>query len=119
MIFVLRPASLLQRLALVLWCLLAGTGALRAQYEKYEGKTVRVIQFDPVNQPLDPAELHQILPMKTGDILRRDSVRDAISRLFATGRYADIQVDVADYSGGVMVRFLTRNSWFVGSIGIA
>ena len=119
MIFVLRPASRRQRSVLLLLCLLAGAGTLRAQYEKYEGKTVRVIQFDPVHQPLDPVELHQMLPIKSGDILLRQTVRDSIARLFATGRYADIQVDLADYSGGVIVRFITKESWFIGSIGIA
>jgi len=119
MIFVFRPVSLWQRLALLLVFDLAGIGTLRAQYEKYEGKTVRVIQFDPVKQPLEPDELHQMLPLKIGEPLRRETVRDSIARLFATGRYADIQVDVASYQEGVVVRFLTKESWFVGSVGIS
>ena len=41
-------------------------------------------------------------------------VRASIERLFATGRYADIQVDAEPYTGGVIVKFITTNSWFIG-----
>ena len=66
---------------------------LLAQYQKYEGMTVTNIQFDPPDQPLEAAELHDILPLKMGQPLRMADVRASIERLFATGRYADIQVD--------------------------
>ena len=97
--------------------LLAG-GNLCAQYAQYEGKQVRTIRFDPEQQPLEAAELHQILPLKIGQPLSRADVRASIERLFATGRYTDIQVDAQEYSGGVIVRFLTKNAWFVGSLSV-
>jgi outer membrane protein assembly complex protein YaeT len=95
--------------------LLAG-GPLCAQYAKYEGQVVRSIQFDPAEQPLEAAELHQILPLKIGQPLRQTDVRASIERLFATGRYTDIQVDAEEYSGGVIIRFLTKNAWFIGHV---
>ena len=45
-------------------------------------------------------------------------VRAAIERLFATGRYADIQVDAQPYRDGVVVAFLTKNSWFIGGVSM-
>ena len=45
-------------------------------------------------------------------------MRTAIERLFATRRYQDIQVDVTQVSTGVAVRFITKNSWFVGHVGV-
>lgn len=105
--------------ACVLSALLAASPAvLSAQDQNYEGKTIRTIQFEPVRQPLEPAELHRILPLQIGQPLRMAAVRQSIDRLFRTGRYADIQVDAEPYQDGVVVRFITRNSWFIGSISV-
>jgi outer membrane protein insertion porin family len=89
---------------------------LSAQYQKYEGLKVTNIQFKPETQPLEPDELHEILPLKIGDPLKIATVRASIDRLFATGRYADIQTDAEPYNGGVAITFITRNSWFIGSV---
>ena len=95
-------------------------GPLLAQAQKYEGKQILTIQFEPKEQPLDPSELHDILPLKLDQPLRMADVRSSIERLFATGRYADIQVDAEPYTegakDGVVVRFLTKNSWFIGAV---
>jgi outer membrane protein insertion porin family len=87
-----------------------------AQYQKYEGLKTTNIQFRPVTQPLEAAELHKILPLKIGDTLKIATVRASIDRLFATGRYADIQVQAQPYNGGVAITFITKNSWFIGSV---
>ncbi|HXS93758.1 MAG TPA: POTRA domain-containing protein [Candidatus Limnocylindrales bacterium] len=88
---------------------------LRAQNERYDGLPVRNIQFDPADQPLEAAELHDILPLKIGQPLSMSVVRAAIDRLFATGRYTDIQVDAQPYQTGVLIRFITTNRWFIGA----
>jgi len=91
-----------------------------AQDRKYEGKPILTIQFDPRQQPLDASELHDILPLQLGQPLHMADVRASIERLFATVRYADIQVDAEPYNegsrDGVIVRFLTKNSWFIGAV---
>jgi outer membrane protein assembly complex protein YaeT len=92
---------------------------LHGQVQKYEGLSVVNIQFDPMNQPLEPSELFAILPLKRGQPLRAADVRTSIDRLFATGRYADIQVDAETYNGGVIIRFITKNSWFIGNVKVA
>ncbi len=79
---------------------------------------VRTIQFDPPDQPLEASELHDILPLKMNEPLRIAVVRASIQRLFATGRYADIQVEAQPYRDGVAVRFITQNSWFIGDISV-
>jgi outer membrane protein insertion porin family len=91
---------------------------LWAQYQKYEGKEIANIRFDPVRQPLEAEELHDLLPLKLHQPLRIADVRSAIERLWATGRYADIRVDAQPYDGGVALTFLTRNSWFVGDVSV-
>jgi outer membrane protein assembly complex protein YaeT len=111
-----RPASGL--LALLLLATATVT-PLPAQQSKYEGMTVSTIQFDPKEQPLEPAELFEILPLKMNLPLRMAEVRESIDKLFATGRYADIQVDAQPYNGGVAITFRTRNRWFIGAVSIA
>ncbi len=92
--------------------------SLLAQYQKYEGQPVVNIRFEPAEQPLEGAELFEMLPLKRGQPLRMSVVRASVERLFATGRYRDIQVDAEPYSGGVIVKFITANSWFIGDISV-
>ncbi|HTX35728.1 MAG TPA: POTRA domain-containing protein [Bryobacteraceae bacterium] len=82
----------------------------------YEGKPVRNIRFSPEEQPLGASELHDILPLKMNEPLLMATVRASIERLFATGRYADIQVDAEPYRDGVAITFLTSNAWFIGDV---
>jgi len=86
--------------------------------DEYEGKTIASIQFDPEKQPLATDRLIALLPLRTGEPLRSDSVRDAIQRLYATGEYADIAVDATLGTSGVNLKFLTKPSYFVGHVGV-
>jgi outer membrane protein insertion porin family len=82
----------------------------------YEGKQILNIRFSPAEQPLEASELHDILPLKMNQPMRMADVRAAIDRLFATGRYSDIQVDAEPYKDGVAVTILTKNAWFIGDV---
>ena len=90
--------------------------SLLAQYQKYEGRPVVNIRFEPAQQPLEGSELFEILPLKRGEPLRMSVVRATVERLYATGYYRDIQVDAEPYNGGVIIKFITANSWFVGDV---
>ena len=48
----------------------------------------------PAEQPLDAEELKAILPLKEHTPLHMEDVRATINRLYATGDYTDIKVDV-------------------------
>src|SRR6266478_5023458 len=85
----------------------------------YEGKNIARIVFVPREQPLDPEELHRILPVKEQTVLHLDDVRAAIDRLYATGTYADIQVDAEFSKDDVILRFITQNNWFIGRVSVA
>jgi outer membrane protein assembly complex protein YaeT len=93
--------------------------SLLAQYQKYEGQPVVNIRFEPAEQPLEGAELFDMLPLKCDQPLRMSVVRASVERLFATGRYRDIQVDAEPYNGGVIVKFITANSWFIGNVSVS
>ncbi len=82
----------------------------------FEGQPIVSMRFEPVQQPLDAREIAAILPVKAGQLYRASAIRAAIERLYATGRYLDIEVDGSPAGDGVAVRFITKNSWFVGSV---
>lgn len=99
-------------------CFILFPPALLGDASAYEGKTIGRILFSPREQPVDPEELYRILPVREKTPLRLAAVRAAIERLYATGNYADIQVD-AELSGDeVILRFLTQNSWFIGRVAV-
>lgn len=88
------------------------------QGSRYEGRRIATIRFEPPEQPLEAEEIKNILPLKIGGTLRMADVEAAIARLFATGRYEDIQVDAEEYGDDVIIRFVTRESRFIGHVSV-
>ena len=103
-------------------CLIALALAARVRAQDpsaaFEGRKITEISFDPVQQPLEPSEIHRILPLKQNEAYGAASLRAAIERLYATGRYRDIEVDAHNAGDGVALRFITKSSWFVGHVGV-
>ncbi len=83
---------------------------------QFEGKPIANIVFEPASQPLEGRELFALLPVKRNELYRAADVRTAIERLYATGRYQDIQVDASPIGNSVLVRFVTKSSWFIGAV---
>ena len=95
-------------------------GLLAGSAQQYEGKTISVISFDPVNQPLEASELLATLPIKAHTPLRMADVKASIERLYATGRYRDIEVNALPAANNqVAVQFKTKNSWFIGHVSVS
>jgi len=88
-----------------------------AQTSAFEGKPIVDIQF-PNGQPLDPADLARVQPLRKGQALHSSDVAHAIDGLFATGRFDDIIVEAEPASEGVTVRFVTRSAGFLGGITV-
>jgi outer membrane protein insertion porin family len=83
----------------------------------YEGKVVEAIEIPQAPQR-DREHLLQMLPLKAGDKLGRDQVRESIRVLYATGRFADIQAEVTPAGDGVVLTFVTSLNFFVGAIDV-
>ena len=101
--------------------LLACAQVVWAQTAKYEGQPIADIQFVPPEQPLTAAELASAIPLKKGAPLRLADVHAAIERLYTTGAFEDIQVDAEPAAApaiGIIVRIITKNSWFVGNVAM-
>lgn len=93
---------------------LAVWGASLSLGQTYDGRTIAHIRFDPPVQPFPLDELRRIVTIKPGDTYRPRIVREALERLFATGRFEDIAVDATEENGELALTFQTVNRWFVG-----
>ena len=85
---------------------------------EWEGKSLSAIRFEPDSQPLHPVELDEILQLKPGDTVDRILLREALERLYATGRYEDLQAEMSEEGGGVALTIKTQLSWFVGRVTV-
>ena len=115
--------------SLISICLLSPAVCARAQppsvappqkfpSDSFEGLPVAQITFEPAAQPLEQSVIDGLIPFRTGQPFHAAQTRDAIDKLFATGRYAAIQIDAEPAGSGVALRFVTRNSWFFGHVEI-
>jgi outer membrane protein assembly complex protein YaeT len=84
----------------------------------YEGKPITEIRFDPVQQPVLRADRERILPFHAGEALRMADVQTAIKNLYATGEYANIEVEAQTATDGVVLIFHTTEQWFVGPLEV-
>ncbi len=84
----------------------------------YLGLTIDEIDLPGV-PPDEAASLIGVTPLKVGEPLTRDNLRDAIKALFGTGRFADIQAEVnRTETAGIRIRFNTVANYFVGIITV-
>ncbi len=98
---------------------LGALGVLCAQTpDEFAGKQITRIQFDPAAQPLDAADLKSLVTLQEHAPLSMDDVRTTIQRLYATGVYGDIQVEAEPADGGVAIKIVTKNAWFVGRVEV-
>ena len=81
-----------------------------------EGRIIGRIDFDPPAQPLPREELDRLLPLHPGSPLQDSDVHQALQKLFATGRYADVAIDAEPLGDGVALRISTQFNYFVGGV---
>jgi outer membrane protein assembly complex protein YaeT len=99
---------------LILSCIASCIG--NGQTESFEGKMILAVEYSPAIQPLDPHDLARVQLLRTGSAFRASDVAESIERMFATGRYSDIQVEAEPRQDGVAVRFITRDTRFIGRV---
>jgi outer membrane protein insertion porin family len=98
--------------------------------DAFEGQLVMQITFDPVAQPLEQSVIDSLIPFRAGQPYHASDAAGAIQKLYATGRYEDIQIDVEPAGSrpdvsrqdvsrpGITLRFITNSSWFFGHVQI-
>ncbi len=85
---------------------------------RFDGQTVKELRCVPIEQPLSVSELSAASQIRVGDAFQSGNAAATIDKLFATGAYTDIQVDVQPVSGGVSVQLITESQLFTGHISI-
>ncbi|MBI3207964.1 MAG: BamA/TamA family outer membrane protein [Candidatus Solibacter usitatus] len=84
----------------------------------FEGKPVAEIRFEPDGQPLSITELSLITSISPGQSLTAAAVRNAIQKLYATGRYEDLRAAATLRDGQVVLTFITTWNWFIGRVTV-
>src|SRR3990167_6466376 len=91
---------------------------LAPELENMPVLTIRHRPEAPPEAGLEPAALERIVPLQPGQPYSARKIRESMERLFATGRFADIQVDARRGPGGGVVSFLTKGRYFVGAVRV-
>lgn len=98
-----------------LW--VAGTPAF-AQAERFNGRRIYQVLLEPADQPLSRDQIGQSVLIRPGDTFSEVRLGDAVKRLFATGRYKDIEADVEESANGLVITFRTKPTYFLSQLTI-
>jgi outer membrane protein insertion porin family len=104
----------------VIPCTVAGlcfAAICTAQSSEFVGRTIRSVEYLPPGI-LHEADLAKVAVLKPGNPLRTEDVGDAIDRLFATGLFEDIAVEVEPAGDGVAARFVTTPARFITGVSV-
>jgi outer membrane protein assembly factor BamA len=107
------------RVRLLAALLTFATVALPAGPEAYEGRQIVAVRFDPADQPVMASELPKYaLPIRAGIRFQTTDLHSAMERLFTTGRYRDIAIDIKEEGDGIVVTFVTVAERFVRDVQV-
>jgi outer membrane protein insertion porin family len=86
---------------------------------KYEGLTIAEIHLPAISSATEQQRLSDLLPLKQGQALTHEDIRQSIHVLYNTGRFSDIRVEAEPAPGNqVVLSFLTTLRYFVGSVRV-
>ena len=94
--------------------ILSGSAATAA-CDEMQGVPVREIRLQAPT-PGDQERLRELLAIRQDDLYELDKIRASIERLYATGRFFDIQVDAQRRADGITLTFMTKENYFIGGV---
>lgn len=118
-----RPLALMLAL---LACACIQLAANAASLGSYLGAQVQEIDFSSEipsssngNLEREKQELQRILPIKIGDALTRQKLRDSIQALQSTGLFSSIEVEATRTAENKLsLTFVTKPNFFIGSVKV-
>lgn len=85
---------------------------------KYVGKTVRDIQFRGI-EGTNPEMLRRLMVQHTEEPLDPEKLRSTLKTLYATGRFATLDVEAEPVSaGGIVLTYVAKEHYFNGSVRV-
>lgn len=78
---------------------------LSSEPSKYEGKMVRKIEFEGLNNVAEE-DIKEIMLTTEGYPLKAVEVRDDIKNIFALGQFENVNVEIDDFSDGVKLKLI-------------
>jgi outer membrane protein insertion porin family len=85
---------------------------------KYQGRMVRNIEFRGITGA-NPVMLRELLAQRPGQPLDRDKLRSSLETLYATGRFASLQVEVENVrQNELTLVFAATENYFYGDINV-
>ena len=76
-----------------IWIFFLAVQSLQAQAgDRFEGKKIVSLRYDPPSQPLSSADLERVQQLAVGSPYSGAAVGETIDRMFQTGAYSDIQI---------------------------
>ncbi len=86
---------------------------------RFQGQTVRDIQFHGVSEDARvQQQMRDLITQAVGQPLDSAKIRDSLRALYATGRFADLQVEADHAPGGVVLVFSALENFFIGAVTI-
>jgi len=82
-----------------------------------QGLPVQEIRFES-QAGLDQQRFRELLAIKRSEPYEQEKIRQSIERLYATGRFFDIQVEAERNGGGLTLTFIVRENYFVGGVHV-
>ena len=110
-----QPRMVLRPILSLLFASLLLAGPLFS--DELEGLPVREIRIETA--AINQQHLQELLAIQPNDAYSAGKVRQSIRRLYATGRFLDIQVDAQRQADGLTLTFITRENYFVGGVFVA
>jgi outer membrane protein assembly complex protein YaeT len=84
---------------------------------RYEGKVVRQIDFKGI-AGTNPGMLRGLISVRENEPLERDQLRQSVKTLYATGRFATLEVEADPAPGGVALTYVAKENYFNGQVRV-
>jgi outer membrane protein assembly complex protein YaeT len=88
-----------------------------APLTRYEGRIVRRIEFRGITGT-NPAMLRSLLGLQPGQPLERDKLQQSLRTLYATGRFATLDIEAEPLPNGVALTYVAQENYFNGPVRV-
>ncbi len=84
---------------------------------RYEGRPVQQIDFRGI-VGTNPDMLRRLLPFHENEPLTKDELQQSLRTLYATGRFATLDVEADSVPGGIALTYVAKENYFNGQIRV-